>query len=340
MPLLDLADWDAGAAARGRLVTALDEGCRRAGFLQVVGHGVPDEVLAHALGALEELWSQPAERKARWRSPSAEINRGYAPMGDESLAFSLGVDAPPDLFEAFNIGLDAVPDEPAYAVERHRFFAPNIWPDELPALRPALVGYFAEVAALAHRVTAVMAAAFGLDDGFFEPFTGHSTDTMRAINYVRPDGSAPPLAGQQRMGVHTDYGIVTVLWADPVPGLQIVGPDGGWIDVVPAPGALLVNLGDLLAEWTNDRWRSTVHRVVPPPADEAGPARRRSIAFFHDGDHDALIECLPTCTSPDDPPRYAPVRAGDHLIAKLVAPRERTLSTAASTLGDRAHSIR
>ncbi|MDQ6696470.1 MAG: isopenicillin N synthase family oxygenase, partial [Actinomycetota bacterium] len=122
-------------------------------------------------------------------------------------------------------------------------------------------------------------------------------------------------------------------------GLQIVGPDGAWHDVVPAPGALLINLGDLLAQWTNDRWRSTLHRVIPPPPGSGGAARRRSAAFFHDGNYDALVECLPTCATADQPARYAPVLAGDHLLAKLVGPRTLQPSSAADTTGDRRAAV-
>lgn len=139
-----------------------------------------------------------------------------------------------------------------------------------------------------------------------------------------------------RMGAHTDYGVVTVLYADPVPGLEIVGPSGDWHPVTPERGALVLNLGDLLAEWTNDRWRSTIHRVVPPPADETAQARRRSVAFFLDADYDATIECLPTCCDETVPPRYPPVRAGEHLIAKLMGPRTFVPTTSTvNTAGDR-----
>jgi isopenicillin N synthase-like dioxygenase len=124
-----------------------------------------------------------------------------------------------------------------------------------------------------------------------------------------------------------------VLYAEPVAGLQIVAPDGDWIDVMPADDALVINLGDLTAQWTNDQWRSTVHRVVPPSV--SGPAVRRSAAFFLDGNWDALIECLPTCTSATDPPRYPPVTAGDHLMAKLMGPRLLRASDATDTSGNR-----
>ena len=147
------------------------------------------------------------------------------------------------------------------------------------------------------RLTDAFALALGLPARWFRPFVDRSTLTMRVNHYERQPGATPTLPGQMRMGAHTDYGIVTVLFADEEPGLQIMAPDGRWHDVAPDPGALLVNLGDLTAQWTNDRWRSTLHRVVPPPASRAGPTRRRSVALFLDGNYDARIECVPTCAT-------------------------------------------
>ncbi|MGH9127366.1 MAG: isopenicillin N synthase family dioxygenase [Acidimicrobiales bacterium] len=330
VPVIDLNAAD--AAAR------IDAACRDVGFMAVSGHRVPGSVIADMLKATSEFFTLPLEEKLAWRSPSPEINRGYAAKGTEGLGYSLGETVPPDLFEAFNIGAEDIPrDDPVYQAEGHRLFAPNIWP-EYPAaveLRPALTAYFSAVRRLAHRLTGLFATALGLEPTFFESRTDHSTDTLRVNHYHRGPGEPDPLEGQQRMGAHTDYGIVTVLYAEPVPGLQIVGPDGQWYDVMPTPGTFLVNLGDLLAEWTNDHWRSTLHRVVPPPRHENGPATRRSVAFFHDGNYDAVIECLPTCCSPENPPRYPTVRAGEHLMAKLLGPRTLSVSDATSTAGDR-----
>lgn len=98
---------------------------------------------------------------------------------------------------------------------------------------------------------------------------------------------------------------------------------------------MVINLGDLTAQWTNDEWRSTVHRVVPPSSPLGGPVVRRSAAFFLDGNCDAVIECLPTCSSVDKPARYAPVTAGQHLMAKLMGPRLLRASDAVDTSGDR-----
>jgi len=329
IPVVDLAAADAPER--------LDAACRSIGFMSIVGHGVPGPVIDEMLAATDEFFALPLAEKLSLRSPSPGINRGYAAKGTEGLTYSLGVEGrPPDLFEAFNIGPDR---RPAGVRDDRPEFAPNLWPERPAALRSALVAYFDAVAALARRLTTVMAGALGLEDDFFVDKTDHSTDTLRVNHYERAAGEPDPVAGQHRMGAHTDYGILTVLYADRVPGLEIVGPDGEWHGVVPPDNAFLVNLGDLLAEWTNDRWRSTLHRVVPPPRGAQGAAIRRSIAFFHDGNHDALIECLPTCCSADNPPRYPTVVAGDHLMAKLLGPRTLTASDAVSTAGDRVAAV-
>ena len=130
------------------------------------------------------------------------------------------------------------------------------------------------------------------------------------------------------MGEHTDFGIVTVLWADPVPGLQVLGSDGSWNDVSPADGALLVNLGDLTCRWTNERWLSTLHRVKPPIVDGT-IQRRRSAAFFHDGNADAVISTIASCVAADEPDLYTPVTVHEHIAAKLAGSRAGRINTAA-----------
>jgi isopenicillin N synthase-like dioxygenase len=334
IPVIDLQGWWGGEADRRAVAGEVDAAARRYGFFQITGHRLPRDRIDAMVAASSQFFALPLEIKHRCTPADPSINRGYAARGTEALSYSIGRDAPPDLFEAFNLGEDDVDDaDPFYAAQVAGAFAPNIWPASPAELRPALVAYFQSARQVALTLTEVFALSLGLPDGWFAPFVDRSTTTMRAIRYERRAGEDDPIPGQQRMGAHTDYGIVTVLWAEAVAGLQIVDPGGQWIDVIPAADALVINLGDLTAQWTNDQWRSTVHRVVPPPGD--GSAVRRSAAFFLDGNWDAVIECLPTCCSATDPARYPPVTAGEHLMAKLMGPRLLRASDAVDTSGDR-----
>ena len=333
VPVIDLSGWT-DPARRGAIAAEVDDALRRIGFMQIIGHGIPPSVIDRVLDALDAFFALPPVDKCAYVPPLPSINRGYAPPGTESLSYSVGIESPPDMFEAFNVGPhDVDRTDPALAAELDGGFAENIWPEHLAGFEGAVTAYFAEARIVAHRLTSVFALALGIDADHFEKVTTHSTDMLRMNHYCREVDAPPEVEGQLRMGAHTDYGICTVLMADAVEGLEIVGPDGGWHGVVPHPGAVLVNLGDLLAEWTNDRWRSTIHRVVPPR--EPGPARRRSMAFFHDGNFDAVVEVLASCCGPDNPPKYAPVIAGEHLRAKILSSRTLIASAGTTTVGDR-----
>jgi isopenicillin N synthase-like dioxygenase len=339
VPVVDLQQWLTGD--RDQVAADLDRACRSVGFIQVIGHGIEQSVIDAMLDASDEFFALPIETKLQAVPAHPGVNRGYAAMGTEALAYSLGVQAVrPDLFEAFNIGPDDVDrTDPFVVADTFGFFAENVWPAQPVALRPALNAYFDEARRVAMSLTDVFARALGLNDAWLRPYVDRSTMTMRVNHYERRNGDEPPTHNQMRMGAHTDYGIVTVLYADPVPGLQIVGPDGQWFDVLPIDGALLVNLGDLTAQWTNDQWRSTLHRVVPPPAQADGSSLRRSVAFFLDGNYDAQVECLPTCCSASNPARYPTTTAGEHLIAKVLGPRTLTTSKAMDTAGDRLNVV-
>jgi isopenicillin N synthase-like dioxygenase len=340
VPSVDLSGWaGAGPAERDAIAAEVDAACRSVAFLQVTGHGVDPALIERMLTDVNTFFALPEPEKAQYSCPP-DVNRGYAALGTEAMAMSLGVDAPRDLFEAFGVGRDQWPaGDPVYEAERNGVFAPNPWPQRPESFHETVSAYYDEAKRVSRLLLEVFAHALALPEGYFEDKVDHSTDTMRINYYLRRPGSPDPLPEQVRMGAHTDYGIVTVLYADRVPGLEILDPDHTWQPVVAKPEALLVNLGDLLAEWSNDRWKSTLHRVVPPPRGESGPALRRSVAFFCDGNYDALIECLPTCTDENNPPKYAPVVAGEHIRAKVLGPRTLTPAEAVSTLGDRSVAL-
>lgn len=319
---VDLTEWRSGdPQARLEIARGIDAACSGPGFLAVTGHGVDPALMTAMLDVSQAFFDLPIEQKMRYSTEDLVGNRGYAPSESEALSYSLGVASPPDLFEAFNVGVESPPPGETDPAVLAQFFAPNIWPDQPAEMRQVWLDYFAACESLSLTLTDVFAAALGLPDGWFRRFMGRCPNVMRAVNYQRRADAVPAAPDQLRMGAHSDYGNLTILLADRVPGLQIRDDQGIFHDARPPEGGFLVNLGDLLAEWTNDRWQSTIHRVVPPPADTEGEFRRRSVAFFQGPDHDAQIDVLDVCCDDDHPPRYPPTTAGAHLLAKLMGPR-------------------
>ena len=169
---------------------------------------------------------------------------------------------------------------------------------------------------LARFLMRIFALALGLPEAWFDDAIDRHFSTCPSNLY--PELPGEPLPGQLRAGPHTDFGSLTILAVNDAPGgLQVLFPDGAWRDVRPAPGQFVVNLGDMMGRWTNDRWKSTVHRVVNPPREQATGSRRQIVGFFLHPNYDARVACLPTCTDADHSPRYAPILAGEHMLAKL-----------------------
>jgi isopenicillin N synthase-like dioxygenase len=326
VPVIDIAAFRTGSAPeRAAIARAVDRAATRVGFMQITGHGIPADVLDGLTGAMDAFFALPLEEKTATRPASKAVNRGYTAPKTERLSHSLGVYSADDLFEAFNIGSQAA-DFPGLGLPEEHYPA-NLWPSLTTGFRDRVTGWFEHAEGVSRTMTDIFALALDLPDGFFHRYQDHSIDVLRMNNYQLPLEDAVLEPGQLGMGAHTDYGIVTVLWADPVRGLQILDTDGDWHDVVPAPGVLLINLGDLLARWTNDRWISTMHRVLAPIDADGRLYRRRSAAYFHDGNHDAVIATLPGCASAGRPSPYEPVTVADHLVQKLAGSRGLALNT-------------
>ena len=320
VPVIDITSFRmpyADVTVQAEVARKVDEAARTVGFMQVTGHGIPAATLAEFTKATDAFFSLDAAAKHRYRCPPG-INRGYTPPTAERLSNSLGLASAGDLFEAINVGAGAA-DYPGLDLPAD-VYAANVFPGEVPEFEAAVTRWFNAAGTVARTMVRIFGVALGGRADYFAPFTDHSVDVLRMNNYRLPAPDAELEPDQLGMGAHTDYGIVTVLWADQVPGLEIHGADGGWHPVLPADGALLVNLGDAIARWTNDHWISTMHRVAPPRVGGV-LVPRRSAAYFHDGNIDAVISCLPSCVSEDRPARYEPVTVGDHLAAKLAGSR-------------------
>jgi isopenicillin N synthase-like dioxygenase len=332
VPSIDITPYVSGGseAERRAVADAIDRAARTVGFMQILGHGIPDATIDGLTAALDGFFALDLEAKKAYRTPP-QINRGYSPPKSESLSLSLGVESANrmnDFFEAFNVGA-AQSDYPGVELPADDY-AENVWPD-VAGFEAGVEAYFAEAQRVARTMTRIFEDALGLEPGFYDRYASHSLDVMRMNNYALPPGRIELDGDLTGMGEHTDYGIVTVLWADQVRGLQVLGADGSWNDVSPADDALLINLGDVTARWTNDQWMSTLHRVKPPIVDGA-IERRRSAAFFHDGDIDALITTMPHLIDAEHPDRYPEsVTVGEHIRAKLAGSRAGRVNEAAGS---------
>ena len=316
VPLIDLAPAEK-AASRREVARAIAEACEAVGFFAIVGHGVPSPLVDAAWTAARDFFDLPEPAKRRVIMPRPGYPYGWSPVKGESLAYSLGDNRPPDLKETFSFGpADLVPP-PEGAREAIEFaWAPNLWPDEPRGFRAALLAYYQALSGVAAKLMRLFALGLGLPAAHFEPMIDRAISAVRLLNY--PDQPDAPMPGQLRAGAHTDYGSLTILLQEQAAGgLEVQAPDGTWHGVPALPDSFVVNLGDLMARWTNDRWRSTLHRVANPPRDARGSTRRQSIAFFHQPNWDAEIACLPTCLAPGDRPKYAPVLSGPHLASKF-----------------------
>ena len=316
-PVFNLAHFEAASGAeRADLARELDRICRETGFLAISGHGIPGDVIANLTSRARAFFDLPPEVKEKVRPPYAGYPYGYLGPGVEALAKSRGVDTPPDLKESFNAGPLSTPPGMTDPQALSFCFADNIWPEGEAEFRAAWEAYFTAVTDLARRIMRAFAEALGLDTFFFDPFLKNPISAMRALNYPELD-RAPP-EGQLRAGAHTDYGSLTILLPDAGSrGLEIMTPEGAWQEVPPVDGAFVINIGDLMARWTNDRWVSTLHRVVNVAPELGGLKRRQSIAFFHQPDWHAEITTLPSCLAAGEAPKYEPVLSGPYLMGKF-----------------------
>jgi isopenicillin N synthase-like dioxygenase len=312
VPVIDLAPWRAGGTRdRAAVARQVDEALRTSGFLLITGHGVPGDLRARARAVAREFFALSPEVKARYAT--AVGGRGWIPPGAEANGYAEGTPTPPDLKESFSLAAERPTGNAAIDA---RWFRPNIWPAEVPQMQPVVSEYIGRMHALSDELMELGAVALGLEGGFFAPFLDHPTYGVNLIWYPPADPARPPEPGQYRIGPHTDFGTVTVLDREPgLGGLQIYTLDGTWVDAPYDPAALTVNIGDLLARWTGDRWRSTRHRVLPPHPD-APNEDLLSLIFFYEANHDAVVESLPP---PIGRTSFPPVIAHEYLRDKLDA---------------------
>jgi isopenicillin N synthase-like dioxygenase len=307
-PVIDLGAFEAATGDdRAGRAAEVDTICRETGFLAIGNHGVPRAVIDAQWQSVRAFFDLPAEAKQRVAAPYKGYPYGYLGPGAEALAASRGQRTPPDLKESFNGGPLAIPTGETDPDALAFCYAATLWPDAPAGFRTAWQTYYAAMEDLAARIMDLFAAALGLVPGFFAPYISTPISALRALNYPAQD--RPPEPGQLRAGAHSDYGSLTILLPQPGSrGLQILAPSGDWVEVPPIPGAFVINIGDLMARWTNDAWVSTLHRVV----NDGTSTARLSLAYFHQPNWHAEIANLT-----DTAAKYAPVRSGPYLMDKF-----------------------
>ena len=298
--MIPILDWRQYAQDPARFATALGAACRDSGFFCLAHHPVPSALVDQTFAAGDALFALPDDAKAALAIDHSPHNRGWARMGSESLDETSGLT---DRKEAFNIGFDLAPDDPR-VVAQEPFRGVNVWPD-LPGFRDTVLAYYEAAWRLGVALHGAIARDLGVREDFFDAHFDAPMATLRLLAYPQASGAD----GEIGAGAHSDCGSVTLLMTDGAPGLQVQGLNGAWIDVPHVPGAFVVNIGDALMRWSNDLYRSTPHRVLPPPR------RRRSIAFFLDPNPDSVLAALPGTGDP----RYPPIRAADYLRGRLDA---------------------
>lgn len=322
VPLIDLTAAREGDVEQRRATAqAIDAALKRSGFFVISGHGVPQATVEAALEALQHFFALPLERKMQARSSAKGSPRGYIPFGLETLALTEGRKAPPDLKEGFGMGPYWIEADIAAGRQPPASYTRNVWPQDPPGFRATIEAYYQAMERLTELLMALFALGMRLEPGFFvERFRNHNS-TLRLIHY--PPQSEPPAPGQLRAGAHTDYGALTILLAQNRDGgLEVRLPDGRWTAVTAPPGSFVINIGDLMMNWSNDTWLSNSHRVANPGQAVGEASRRYSLAYFCNPNDDLLIECLPTCRSAERPAKYRPIPAGEHRLRKIEASKQ------------------
>jgi isopenicillin N synthase-like dioxygenase len=304
LPVIDVSGLVASSAsAVPQVAKAVRAACTGPGFFYISGHGVPDQVIGDAVQEARTFFHLPAEDKRR--VAANKLHRGWHAMGGALMEGAKNTDRK----EFFSIGLELAEDDPA-VLAGEALRGPNQWPDFAPGLQPAMSRYYEAMGCLGASL--LRAVAVGLDQptGFFASRYGKPLQRTQAIFYPPQDVGAE----EEVFGVapHTDFGCITLLWQDDNGGLQVrERQSGGWIDAPPLPGTLVVNVGDLLGRWSNDRFASTPHRVVNRSGRE-----RMSIATFYDPDFNALIDPRELGTL-DAEAKYEPITAGQHILNRF-----------------------
>ena len=293
LPIIDMTGLrSSNALDRAKVGAEIRSACLDKGFFYLKGHGVSKQLREASMDVIREFFSQPPDVKLEMDMALSSCNRGYEKLRGQTLEPG----APADLKEGYYIGRD-LPVEDSRVIEGKFNHGPNIWPESLPQFQNVLETYYAEMLEVARTLMRGLALSLNLNEDHFDEFCKEELATLRLLHY--PEQPPNPQPGEKGCGEHSDFGTLTLLLQDDCGGLQVWDENEGWTDAPPVPDTYIVNLGDMIARWTNDHYHSTLHRVINTSGRD-----RYSMPFFYLGNPDILIECIPTCVEDNEGPRY------------------------------------
>ncbi len=313
VPVVDIAPFfQPGPEGRTDVARQVRDACEGIGFFVVTGHGVPLEVTEGLYAQAGDFFGLPLEEKLKVAKPQGTDPRGFAPQGTKTVGKDRDATLKPSLHESFAIGpLDIGGDDYYHCIAAGTHFRPNLWPEQPSSLKPLMTSYYRHMERLAQGILAIFAEALEVPPAYFLSKVQRHTSVLRLIHY--PGLLSRPAPGEERSAAHTDTTAITILRIDDAPGgLEVKTREGQWVPVTRAPDSFVINIGDVMMRWTNDRFVSTMHRVTNPPVvSDGGSTRRISIPYFCLPDYDAVIECVPGCEG--DGAKYPSITSGELL---------------------------
>ncbi|KAJ4482524.1 Clavaminate synthase-like protein [Lentinula aciculospora] len=314
IPVIDFADASSSNPVRRMaLAEKIRDACVNVGFFYITNHGIPEDIVTDAVEAGKKFFALPISSKMDLDIHKAKNFKGYtALLGENTDPAGRG-----DLHEGFDIGWEG--HQPPRSIGQDilsrndgGMSGTNIWPD-LPGFKDPVLSYYHSVVEFGLKLFPLFALALDLPENFFEDKTTKPAAIMRLLHYPPQSPSTLDNDGNEiGIGAHTDYECFTILWQDTISALQVQNTEGKWIDAVPIPGTFVLNIGDQLARWTNDVFKSTVHRAINKSGQE-----RYSVPLFFGVDYDVLLKPIPSCISSEMPAKYEVVTAGEYVKRRL-----------------------
>lgn len=303
IPLIDIAPlYQDNPTGKLSVANAIDHACQHSGFFYIQGHPISRERIAAMRQLAQDFFALPAAEKLKINIQLSANHRGYG----ETAAEQLDPSQPGDWKESYDMGLNLPVDHELIGPERP-LYGPNQYPTAIPDFQRRMETHYWDMLALGKKILSALALALGIDETFFDNKFDHPLSVLRFLHYPsRPTTDKQAAIGA---GAHSDYGCITILWQDEIGGLQVQDVNGRWIDAPPIANTFVINIGNMMARWSNDRYKSTPHRVYSPSG-----AERYSMPFFVEPDFDTDVNCLPNCAAAGDTPKYAPISAGDWMI--------------------------